>query len=70
MDCNKAIGQNLNRLRLRAQLTQEQLCELAEVDRSYLQRLEKGSSSPTLEVMVRIKKALNCNWAELLRKIG
>jgi len=62
----KAFGQNVYRLRTRQGLTQEQLCELAEIDRSYVQRIESGSSNPTVEVAVRLRKALKCTWDELL----
>ena len=46
-------------------MTQEQLCELAEIDRSYLQRIEKGTSSPTVDVAVRLRKALGSSWDDL-----
>ena len=49
--------------------TQEQLCELAEIDRSYLQRIESGRSNPTLQVLTRLKKALGCSWEALLRGV-
>jgi transcriptional regulator with XRE-family HTH domain len=63
----KIFGQNLSRLRLAASLTQEQLCERAEIDRSYLQRIESGASSPTVEVAQRLKRALVCSWASLMQ---
>ena len=46
-------------------MTQEQLCERAEIDRSYLQRIEKGTSSPTIEVVIRLRSALESSWDEL-----
>jgi len=63
----KQFGQNVCRLRTRMKITQEQLCEQAEIDRSYLQRIENGNSSPTLEVATRLRKALCCDWKELLK---
>ncbi len=48
-------------------MTQEELCGKAEIDRSYLQRIENGGSSPTLEVASRLRKALQCDWNELLQ---
>jgi transcriptional regulator with XRE-family HTH domain len=69
VDTKKTIGRNVNKLRLAANLTQEELCGRAEIDRSYLQRLEKGTSSPTLDVLVKLKNALSCTWLDLLNKI-
>ena len=66
MSIRKSFGQNVSRLRVEAGLTQEELCEKAEIDRSYLQRIENGSSSPTVEVAVRIKRALGTLWETLL----
>jgi transcriptional regulator with XRE-family HTH domain len=59
------FGQNVHRLRMRLDMTQEQLCERAEIDRSYLQRIEKGTSSPTIEVVIRLRSALGSSWDEL-----
>ena len=69
VDTKKAIGRNLSKLRGASGLTQERLCELADIDRSYLQRLEKGQFNPTLEVLTRLKKAFKCSWDDLLHRI-
>jgi len=50
-------------------MSQNRLCELADIDRSYLQRIESGRSNPTLEVVARLKKALNCSWEVILRGV-
>ncbi len=65
----KVFGQNVSSLRANLDLTQEQLSERAEIDRSYLQRIESGASSPTIEVAARLKKALGCSWDVLLKGI-
>ena len=67
MDIRKKFGQNICRLRIQRKLTQEQLCEAADMDRSYLQRLEKGTSNPSLKVTLKLKTALRCSWEELTR---
>ena len=66
----KLFGQNVSSLRAGLCLTQEQLCERAEIDRSYLQRIESGTSSPTIEVAARLKKALGCSWDVLLKGVA
>ena len=63
------FGRNLSRLRAEAGLTQEKLCELAEIDRSFLQRIEAGNSQPTVAVAARLRKALRCSWDELMKGI-
>jgi len=63
---SRIFGQTLCRLRTERGLTQEQLCEKAEIDRSYLQRIEKGTSSPTVDVAARLRAALACPWDELM----
>lgn len=65
MEFRNIFGQNVQRLRMHLEMTQEQLCESAEIDRSYLQRIEKGSSSPTVEVAARLRAALKCSWDDL-----
>ena len=60
------FGANVRRERRALHMTQERLGELAGIDRSYLQRLEKGCSNPSLDVAVRLKKALGCSWERLM----
>ncbi len=69
MTPGQKFGQTVNRLRTQRHLTQEQLCEAAEIDRSYLQRIESGASSPTIDVALRLKKALKCTWDQLFEDL-
>jgi transcriptional regulator with XRE-family HTH domain len=48
-------------------LTQDTLAELAEIDRRYIQRIEAGTANPGIDVICRIRGALNVSWAEILR---
>jgi transcriptional regulator with XRE-family HTH domain len=52
------FGEVLIRSRKDAGLSQEELANDAGVDRSYVQLLEKGSSTPTLDVFLRLTRAL------------
>lgn len=65
----RVFGQNVYRLRLARGLTQEQLSEKAELDRSYLQRIEKGDSNPTVKVAVNLRRALRCKWDDLFARL-
>jgi transcriptional regulator with XRE-family HTH domain len=63
----RQFGQNVQKLRSAAKLTQEQLSEFADIDRSFVQKIEAGTSAPTVEVLVRIRRALKCAWSDLLQ---
>jgi transcriptional regulator with XRE-family HTH domain len=61
------FARNVARLRGEAALTQEQLAEKADIDRSQVQRIENGTSSPSLETVTRLKRSLRCSWEQLLK---
>jgi transcriptional regulator with XRE-family HTH domain len=48
-------------------MTQEALAEKAEISRRYLQMVEAGRCSPTVEVTSRIRDALEVPWDDLMR---
>jgi transcriptional regulator with XRE-family HTH domain len=61
---------NLRRLRHEKRLAQDDLAYEAEVSRSYLSRLEKGTFYASLKIIGRLAEALNVEPAELLRLPG
>ncbi len=64
---NRRFGDNLRELRKKFKLTQEQLAQLSEVDYKYIQRLEgKAPSSPSLNIIEKLAKALKISPAKLL----
>lgn len=48
-------------------LTQEKLAENAEISHRYLQSIEAGKKQPGINVVVRLRGALNCTWDELFQ---
>jgi transcriptional regulator with XRE-family HTH domain len=60
------FGQQLQRLRIRRDLTQEQLAVKAGLARVYVTKLEQGEHDPTLTMLVRLAKALRVSVTELL----
>jgi len=48
-------------------LTQEQLAEMADISRRYVQLLEAGHYAPTIEVASRLRAAFGVSWDELLK---
>jgi transcriptional regulator with XRE-family HTH domain len=61
-----AFGQQVKSFRVLAELTQEQLAEAAELDRSYIGGLERGERNLTLLNLLTVAKALKIKPAQLL----
>ena len=61
----RRFGQNVQKLRVSSDLTQNRLADLASIDRSFLQRIEAGTSNPSTEVLLRLKRALKCTWEQI-----
>jgi transcriptional regulator with XRE-family HTH domain len=47
-------------------LSQEELADLAEIDRTYASQIERGIANPSLEVLHRIASSLDTDVSELL----
>lgn len=63
----RALGRNLNRLRMNSGLTQEKLAEKADITLRYLQFLEAGQRNPSISSLVRLRKVLGCSFDDLFR---
>jgi transcriptional regulator with XRE-family HTH domain len=62
-----AIGERIKELRTEAGLSQPQLAVKAGVDQGGLSRIERGLKvNPTLDVLRRLARALDCRVADLL----
>ncbi len=60
------IGKNIVRLRKERGMTQEDLCGLAEIDRSYLSEIENGKMNVTIKSLVAIAKVLKCGLDDII----
>jgi len=67
---HRRVGQNICRLRTKKALTQEQLAEKAEISRRYLQRIESGERNPTVDILTRLRRALDCSWNDLFEDVS
>lgn len=65
-DLRVVFGTNVRRIRQQKELTQEKLAFAAEIDLTYVGRIEKGKGNPSLLVMGRIAKALSVPLTKLL----
>jgi len=63
------LGRIILRLRKKRKLTQEQLCLLCDIHRSYLFKIEKGVANPSVKILNKICRALRIKICDLLRRI-
>ncbi|WP_300745277.1 helix-turn-helix domain-containing protein [uncultured Bifidobacterium sp.] len=65
----RALGCAIASLRKRQHLSQEQLANIAGIDRSYMGRIERGEQSVSFDKILDICTALSVSPAHLLRNI-
>ena len=63
------LGEELRKSRLAAGLSQEELAAHADVSRQYVSLLELGQKSPTVDVLIRVCKAMGISAGELLLRV-
>ena len=61
------FGKRLKKIRIDANLTQEQLAEKIQVSPDFISLIERGERSPSLETIAKIASALNKDISELFR---
>lgn len=62
----KAFGEVVRQARLDAGISQEALAYMANVERSYFGRVERGQSQPTLYVILKVSSALGFDAGTLV----
>ncbi|RZP78418.1 XRE family transcriptional regulator [Vibrio vulnificus] len=60
------VGKRITKMRKSKGLTQDKLALFAEIDRSYVGRIERGEVNITIEKLYEIADALGCDAKELL----
>jgi transcriptional regulator with XRE-family HTH domain len=68
MQGRKRVAWNLRKLRVGRGLSQEALAADAEVDRSYVGRLERAAENPTVDLLDKLAKALRADLSDLFRQ--
>ena len=63
------FGERVRSFRAKRSLSQEQLADLAELDRTYISGIERGIRNVSLMNIVKIADALDINPSELLKGI-
>lgn len=65
-----ALGATIRALRIEQGISQERLALLAEVDRSYVGRIERGENNIAVLTLVRLAAALSITAGELMARSG
>lgn len=60
------FGETVKAARLRSGMSQEALALETGIERSYISRLERGLSQPTLLALLKLAKGIGCESWELL----
>jgi transcriptional regulator with XRE-family HTH domain len=63
------FGTLIRQARLTAQMTQEDLAEKAALTREYVSLLERDKRTPTIEVFIRLVRAVGLSPSEVITQI-
>lgn len=63
------LGDELRKVRLAADLSQEQVAIKAKITREYVSIVERGKRSPTVDVLLRICKGIGVSAADVIRRV-
>lgn len=61
-----ALAVHIRSIRKQANLSQEQLGLMANIDRSFVSRLERGIANPSYLILLQLARALGCKPKELM----
>jgi transcriptional regulator with XRE-family HTH domain len=61
------LGKNIAQMRRERDLSQDELAEKIDVGPRYVQKLERGLHTPSLGLLIRLRKVLRAEWADLLK---
>ncbi len=66
MDLRQTFATNLRRLRHAAGLSQEELADLADINRTYISKLETGATFVGLEIIGKLADVLRAEPSDML----
>jgi transcriptional regulator with XRE-family HTH domain len=69
-DVRRMVGRNVQRLRIKAGLSQAALAERMGVDRAYVSGLELGQRNPTILTLWHLAEALEVRLRQLFEEQG
>lgn len=65
-----ALGEAIRRMREAREISQEHLALIAEVDRSYVGRIERGDNAPAVLTLLKLATALEVTLATMMEQAG
>lgn len=65
MNEKKLIGERIQEIRKKRKLSQEQVAERADISPNYLSRIECGKENPTLDMLIKLARALGIEMWEI-----
>jgi transcriptional regulator with XRE-family HTH domain len=63
------LGDELRKARRAAKMTQEALAFAAKVDRSYISELECDQKSPTVDMLLRLCRAMGASAGKIITRL-
>jgi len=66
LELSKILGDRIRKLREERNISQQNLAELCNVEKSNMARIEAGRTNPTLHTMFKISSSLKITLAELV----
>ncbi|NUO39651.1 MAG: helix-turn-helix transcriptional regulator [Gemmatimonadaceae bacterium] len=63
------LGDELRQRRLDSGLTQERLADKAGIDRTYVSILERNLQSPTVDMLIRLCRAMGTRASDVLARV-
>lgn len=69
MDVNIYFGNRIKEERLKLNLSQEKLALEADIDRTYMNDIEKGSRNVSLKIAYKLSQALKISLPNLLKDL-
>lgn len=67
-DATRQFGLEVKRRRMALALTQEVFADLSGLHRTYVSGIERGDRNPTLDIILKIARALQCSPSDLFPK--
>jgi transcriptional regulator with XRE-family HTH domain len=68
MKAQALVARNLRRMRVKQNLSQENLAVDAGIDRTYVSRIERGLENPTVAILEQLARAMNEPIIEFFRE--
>ena len=65
----RRLGENIVTYRKKLKLSQYQVADKSQVDRSYLAEVEEGKANPSIKFLHRIAKILKIRVGELIKDL-